>query len=145
MRTVSPRFVFVVLFVVVLIGSAFPLASAETPAGSPPAPHSLYKSILEFGVSSTNTAEANKTALQAAIDWAAPRGAALFVEPTEEPYPVAGGLTLRMNASLVGVHGPVGRGTRHPEKQQPVGSVFRIEDESNPFNTVEGATQVRGL
>src|SRR6185295_19366961 len=31
------------------------------------------------------------------------------------------------------------------EKQQPVGSVFRIEDESAPFITVESATQLRGL
>lgn len=36
-------------------------------------------------------------------------------------------------------------GTKHPTKPQPVGSVFRIEDESAPFLTVEGATQVRGL
>jgi hypothetical protein len=43
------------------------------------------------------------------------------------------------------VHGPVGRGTRHPDKRQPVGSVFSIEDESAPFITVEGATQLRGL
>jgi hypothetical protein len=39
----------------------------------------------------------------------------------------------------------VGRGTRHPDKPQPVGSVFRIADESRPFITVEGATQLRGL
>jgi hypothetical protein len=83
--------------------------------------------------------------LQAAIDWAAEQGAAVWVEPTDEPYPMAGGLVLRMNASLVGVHGPVGRGTRHPDKAQPVGSVFRIEDESQPFLTVESATQVRGI
>jgi hypothetical protein len=50
-----------------------------------------------------------------------------------------------MNVSLVGVHGPVGRGTRHPDRPQPVGSVFRIEDEARPFLTVESATQVRGL
>jgi hypothetical protein len=50
-----------------------------------------------------------------------------------------------MNVSIIGVHGPVGRGTKHPSKQQPVGSVFRIEDESVPFITVEGATQLRGL
>jgi hypothetical protein len=104
-----------------------------------------YRSIREFGVSSTNTPEANQVCLQKAIDWAAPRGAALFVEPTDEPYPVAGGLVLRMNVSLVGVNGPVGRGTRHPEKPQPVGSVFRIEDEEHPWITVESATQLRGL
>ncbi len=108
-------------------------------------PFAGYKSIRDFGVFPTNSAAANKLALQRAIDWAAPRGAALFVDPSDEPYPVDGGLVLRMNVSIVGVHGPVGRGTRHPEKRQPVGSVFRIEDEKEPFITVEGATQLRGL
>jgi hypothetical protein len=103
------------------------------------------KSIRDFGVAATNSPAVNKAALQRAIDWAAVRGAALFVEPTDEPYPMEGGLLLRMNVSLVGVHGPVGRGTRHPDKPQPVGSVFRIEDETQPFITVEGATQLRGL
>ena len=103
------------------------------------------KSIREFGVLPTNTPEQNRKALQAAIDWASARGAALFVEPTDDPYPVASGVVLRTNASLVGVHGPVGRGTRHPTKPQPVGSVFRIEDKQKPFITVESATQLRGL
>ncbi len=103
------------------------------------------RSIRDFGVSSTNSASINTTALQRAIDWASPRGAALFVDPTDEPYPMAGGVVLKMNVSLVGVHGPVGRGTRHPERPQPVGSVFRIEDMEKPFITVEGATQLRGL
>ena len=110
---------------------------ADTPGGP--------RSIRDFGVSATNSATSNAIALQQAIDWAAPHGAALFVDPTDEPYPMAGGIVLRMNVSLVGVHGPVGRGTRHPEKPQPVGSVFRIEDETQPFITVEGATQLRGL
>jgi len=104
-----------------------------------------YKSIRDFGVTPTNTPALNKAALQRAIDWAAPRGAALFVEPSDEPYPMDGGLVLKMNVSLIGVHGPVGRGTRHPDKPQPVGSVFRIEDETQPFITVESATQLRGL
>jgi hypothetical protein len=108
-------------------------------------PFAGYRSIRDFGVAATNTPAANKAALQQAIDWAAPRGAALFVDPSDEPYPVDGGLVLRRNASLVGVHGPVGRGTRHPDKPQPVGSVFRIEDDTQPFITVEGATQLRGL
>lgn len=107
--------------------------------------HPGFRSIRDFGVSPTNSAGENTVCLQRAIDWAAPRGAALFVDPTDEPYPVAGGLVLRMNVSLVGVHGPVGRGTRHPDKPQPVGSVFRIEDETRPFITVEAATQLRGL
>lgn len=103
------------------------------------------KSIREFGVLPTNSGQVNKAKLQAAIDWACPRGAALFVEPSEEPYPIDGGLILRKNVSLIGVHGPTGRGTRHPEKKQPVGSVFRITDADNVFLTVEHATQVRGV
>jgi hypothetical protein len=103
------------------------------------------KSIREFGVSPGNTPAENRDRLQAAIDWATEQGAALWVEPTDEPYPMAGGLLLRMNVSLVGAQGPVGRGTRHPEKPQPVGSVFRIEDEQNVFLTVEGATRVEGI
>lgn len=105
----------------------------------------LCKSIRDFDVLPTNSAAVNKVNLQKAIDWAAVRGAALFVEPSDEPYPVEGGVVLKRNVSLIGVHGPVGRGTRHPQKQQPVGSVFRIEDEKNPFLTVETATQLRGL
>jgi len=104
-----------------------------------------YRSIRDFGVAATNTPAANQAALQKAIDWAAVRGAALFVDPSEEPYPVESGLVLKQNVSLIGVHGPVGRGTRHPQKSQPVGSVFRIEDEKAPFITVESATQLRGL
>jgi hypothetical protein len=103
------------------------------------------KSIKEFGVLPGKTPEENTVALQKAIDWAAPQGAALFVEPSEEPYPVAGGVILRGNVSLIGVHGPVGRGTRHPNKPQPVGSVFAITDETKPFLTVENATQIRGI
>lgn len=122
-------------------------ASPELPAAPHDAerPLSSLRTIREFGVTPTNTAAANKIALQHAIDWASEKGASLFVEPSDEPYPVAGGVVLRMNVSLVGVHGPVGRGTRHPDKRQPVGSVFRIEDEDLPFITVEGATQLRGL
>ncbi len=104
-----------------------------------------YKSLADFGVSPTNTAAANKVALQKAIDWASPRGAALFLDPSDEPYAVDAGIILKMNVSIIGVHGPVGRGTRHPQKPQPVGSVFRIEDQSTPFITVEGATQLRGV
>lgn len=127
---------------VLWIGALTSGASATAVAESV---HGLGRSLVEFGVASTNSAEVNRDRLQAAIDWAAQRGAAVWVEPTDEPYPVAGGVVLRMNATLVGVHGPVGRGTRHPDKPQPVGSVFRIEDETQPFLTVESATQVRGI
>ncbi len=121
--------------------SAFSLAWAADSTGQ----FGQLKNLREFGVAPTHSPAANKAALQQAIDWAAPRGAALFLEPSDEPYPVDGGLVLRMNVSLIGVHGPVGRGTRHTAKPQPVGSVFRITDTTNVFLTVESATQVRGL
>ena len=102
-------------------------------------------SIRQFNVLPENSAETNKINLQKAIDWAARRGAALYVEPAEEAYPVAGGIVLRQNASLIGAHGPTGRGTRHPDKRQPVGSVFKITDTNAAFITVENATQIRGI
>jgi hypothetical protein len=106
---------------------------------------SINVNIQDFGVLPGNGSAENAANLQKAIDWASPSGAALFVPPVDEPYPIDAGIILRRNVSLVGVHGPVGRGTRHPERKSPVGSVFRIEDETKPFLTVEGATQVRGL
>jgi len=106
---------------------------------------SLTKSIRQFGVLPGNSASVNKQNLQKAIDWASPRGAALFVEPSETPYPVEGGILLKQNVSLIGVHGPVGRGTCDTTKSHPVGSVFQIEDEKNVFITVEGASQIRGI
>ena len=109
------------------------------------APGTSLRSIRQFDVTPENSAAKNKANLQAAIDWAASRGAALFVEPTDEPYPVDGGLVLRMNAGLIGVHGPVGRGTRHPTKRQPVGSVFAIRDTATPWISVETGTRLSGL
>ncbi|MCK3682835.1 hypothetical protein [Maribellus sp. YY47] len=103
------------------------------------------KSIRSFGVLPENTAEINKVNLQKAIDWAATNGAALFVEPSDKPYEVSGGLVLKKNVSLIGVHGPVPRSTRHPEKQQPVGSVFAVRDTQQPFITVESSTQIKGI
>lgn len=103
------------------------------------------RSLREFGVSPTNSPGANRQALQQAIDWAAKEGAAVWVEPSDEPYPIESGVVLRRNASIIGVQGPVGRGTRNPRLPQPVGSVFRIEDAQAPFLTVEGATQIRGV
>ncbi len=107
--------------------------------------NSLNKSIRDFGVLPQNSGAENKKHLQEAINWAAPRGAALYVEPSEIPYCIDGGIILKQNVSLIGVHGPVGRSTCDPEKKHPVGSVFQIEDENNPFIIVEGSTQLRGI
>ena len=103
------------------------------------------KSIRSFNVLPTNDAETNKQNLQKAIDWASASGAALWVEPSEEPYTIASGIILKRNVSLIGVHGPTPRGTRHASKKQPVGSVFRIIDTAHAFITVESATQVKGI
>ena len=104
-----------------------------------------YKSIRDFNVLPTNSPEVNKQNLQKAIDWAAQSGSALFVEPSEEPYPVNGGIILKRNVSLIGVHGPTGRGTKHPSRNTPVGSVFSITDQNEPFISVQSATQIRGI
>lgn len=103
------------------------------------------RSIREFGVTPNNTPQANRENLQSAIDWAAASGAALYVEPAEGGYPVASGIVLRQNVSLVGAHGPVGRGTKHPRRDEPTGSLFVITDTEAPFLTVESSTQVRGI
>ncbi len=106
---------------------------------------SELKSIRQFDVKPENSPALNKINLQKAIDWASASGAALFVEPSEEPYPLDGGIILRKNVSLVGVHGPTPRGTTHPDKKQPVGSVFSIRDKENVFITVETGTQIKGI
>ncbi len=103
------------------------------------------KSIREFGVEPGNSPALNKINLQKAIDWATTTGASLYVEPTDEPYPVDGGIILKKNVSLVGVNGPTPRGTVHPTKKQPVGSVLRITDKENVFITVEAGTQIKGI
>ena len=102
-------------------------------------------SIQSFNVKPGNNAALNKVNLQKAIDWASVSGAALYVEPSEEPYFVDGGLVLKKNVSLVGVHGPTHRGTVHSTKKQPVGSVFAITDKENAFITVETGTQIKGI
>lgn len=103
------------------------------------------KSIRDFGVLPQNDAATNTRNLQKAIDWASPRGAALFVEPAERPYAVNSGIILKNNVSLIGVHGPVPRGTVNPQAKAPVGSAFAIMDDLHPFITVESATQIKGI
>jgi hypothetical protein len=103
------------------------------------------QSIQKFGVLPGNKAEVNRDNLQKAIDWASAKGAALWVVPVENPYEIASGLILKKNVSLIGVHGPTPRGTRHPDKPQPVGSVFAVRGTDLPFITVETGTQIRGI
>jgi len=102
-------------------------------------------SIQKFGVLPNNSAQVNKKNLQKAIDWAAKSGSALYVTPVEGGYEVATGVILKKNVSLIGSHGPTGRGTCNPNKKEPTGSLFVIKDTDNPFIQVESATQIRGI
>lgn len=104
-----------------------------------------WVSIQAVGVLPGNTAEVNRQHLQAAIDKMSPSGGVLFVEPVEGGYPMEGGLVLKRNVTLLGAHGPTGRGTALPDRSGPTGSLFVIKDREHPFLTVESATQVRGI
>lgn len=90
------------------------IAAANITAGGP-------VSIQKFGVLPGNSPQANREALQRAIDTAEKSGTALYVEPAEGGYRVASGIVLKKNVSLTGAHGPVGRGTRNPGKAEPTG------------------------
>lgn len=102
-------------------------------------------SIQRFGVLPNNPPNINKERLQAAIDQASVSGSALYVTPAEDGYHIASGIILRKNVSLLGAHGPTGRGTKHPDKNAPTGSLFIVTDTEHPFITVESATQIKGI
>lgn len=131
------KYISILLFVFCVLISGVSIAQQNE--------NNLSRSIRSFGVLPENSASINKTNLQKAIDWASNSGAALFVEPSEKPYEVLGGIVLKKNVSLLGVHGPVPRGTKHPSFNQPVGSVFAIRDSSSVFITVESSTQIKGI
>ena len=140
----KPRFYFLVLLAVFFAMQVIP-ADADIASAEERAALLNLKSVRDFKVLPENSPEQNRENLQRAIDWASPRGAALFVPPSDEPYPVAGGIVLKKNVSLIGVNGPTPRGTSHPVKKQPVGSVFSITDTERAFITVESATQIKGI
>ena len=104
-----------------------------------------YLSVQAVGVLPGNTPQTNRDNLQAAIDRMSPLGGVLYVEPVEGGYPMLGGLVLRRNVTLLGAHGPTGRGTALPDRSGPTGSLFVITDREHPFLTVESASQVRGI
>lgn len=103
------------------------------------------KSIQDFGVLPKNDAKTNTVNLQKAIDWASGIGAELYVTPSNEPYAVMGGIVLKKNVALVGANGATARGTKHPTKNTPVGSVFKVLDREKAFITVQSATKISGI
>ncbi|MCX6226574.1 MAG: hypothetical protein NTV01_17800 [Bacteroidia bacterium] len=108
-------------------------------------PAASAESIQKFGVKPSNSPEVNKANLQKAIDSMTVIGGSLYVDPTDTPYRIAGGLILKKNVSLIGANAATPRGTAHPSKPQPVGSVIEITDRENVFITVESATQISGI
>jgi len=102
-------------------------------------------SIQAFGVLPGNSPSVNKTNLQKAIDACSAAGAALYVTPAENGYPVDAGIVLKKNVSLIGAHGPTGRGTVNSTGDGPTGSLFQITDKSAPFITVQSATRISGI
>lgn len=103
------------------------------------------ESIQKFGVRPSNSPEVNKVNLQKAIDSMSICGGILFVDPSDVPYHINGGIILRRNVSLIGANAATPRGTCHPSRPQPVGSVIEITDKENVFITVESATQISGI
>ena len=103
------------------------------------------ESIRKFGVNPFNSPEINKINLQKAIDSMTFIGGSLYVDPSDTPYRISGGLILRTNVSLTGANAATPRGTCHPSKPQPVGSVIEITDRGDVFITVESATQISGI
>jgi hypothetical protein len=103
------------------------------------------ESIQKLGVKPSNSPELNKMNLQKAIDEMTFCGGTLYVDPSDIPYHIAGGIILRKNVSLIGANAATPRGTRHPLKTQPVGSVFEITDKENVFITVESGTRIEGI
>ena len=109
--------------------------------------YSFPVSIQKFGVLPGNKPEVNRDNLQKAIDWASPRGAALYVEPVENPYEIASGLILKKNVFLIGVHGPTTGGTKHRDKPftvtnpnaviQAFGCFDKAEDPFNIFPAIK--------
>jgi len=103
------------------------------------------ESIQKLGIKPTNSPEVNKINLQKAIDKMTISGGVIYVDPSDTPYRISGGIILRKNVSLIGANAATPRGTRHPLKSQPVGSVFEITDKENVFLTVESATRISGI
>ena len=118
----------------------------ETPVT--PVPTDLpgrWVSIQEFGVLPENTPAANREAMQKAIDYASAQGLGLFVTPVENGYPMDGGLDLKRNVTLLGTHGPTGRGTVNSTHDGPIGSLFVITDREHPFIATRSATRIEGI
>ena len=133
-----------IIAIAVAVAALFSVQDAQARKQTAKTPEAMV-SIQSFGVLPTNTPEVNRDLLQKAIDEASASGTAIYVTPVENGYPVATGLILRRNVSLIGAHGPLGRASSNPDKTGPTGSLFVITDNDAPFITCESSTQLRGL
>ena len=101
--------------------------------------------LRSFGVLPSNTGAINRDNLQRAIDEASRNGGVLFLEPVAEGYEIASGVVLKENVSLQGGSPVSPRGSRHPNRAAPVGSLIKITDDAHPFIYVQSATAISNL
>lgn len=101
--------------------------------------------LRSFGVLPSNTGTINRDNLQRAIDEASRAGGVLFLEPTAEGYEIASGVVLKENVSLRGGSPVSPRGSKHPDRAAPVGSLIKIVDDAHPFIAVQSATAIANL
>lgn len=101
--------------------------------------------LKSYGVLSTNSGAVNRDHLQKAIDEASQNGGTLFLEPSADGYEIASGVVLKENVSLRGGSPVSPRGSKHPERMAPVGSLIRITDHKHPFISVQSATAISNI
>lgn len=98
--------------------------------------------LKSYGVLSTNSGDVNRDNLQKAIDATSRNGGTLFLEPSADGYEIASGVILKENVSLKGGSPVSPRGSKHPDRMAPVGSLIRVTDSIHPFISVQSATAI---
>lgn len=101
--------------------------------------------LRSFGVLPSQTGAINRDNLQRAIDAASEVGGVLFLEPAAEGYEIASGLVLKENVSLTGESPVSPRGSKHPDRAAPVGSLIKVTDDKHPFIAVQSATAIANI
>lgn len=101
--------------------------------------------LRTVGVLPTNTGAVNRDNLQRAIDEASRDGGVLFLEPAAAGYEIASGVVLKENVSLMGGSPVSPRGSKHPQRAAPVGSLIKIVDDAHPFIAVQSATAIGNI
>lgn len=146
--TVSGRGMKVVLWMVTLLASAtvaHPRAQTESWEGLIHGGEHGWVNLRDYNVLPANAGEVNRANLQRAIDEASSMGGVLFLEPAAEGYDIASGVILKQNVSLIGGSPVSPRGSKHPDREAPVGSLIKITDDAHPFLAVQSGTAISNI